>query len=165
MCPVCQLRDAELGVLCAGCRAAISGYSYVSPEQVRSSCVSDTQAVLVDAWGRLHPIGSATPIGRRSEDGGLVILDPSIALRHARIVLERGAWRLSDLGSAAGTYVEERPIGGATLLGDRARVQFGQARFYFLLCVPARSSPRMVEAKTALLPCVRADGSWTSVAS
>lgn len=158
MCPVCQSRSAAVGVLCLECRDEIAAPIRTIPEQVQRHGSGSTDAALVDVWGRPHLLAPQTLIGRSVDGGGIAILEVSISRHHARIELVDGVWMVRDLASANGTFIDDLPIEGAAVLHPGARVRFGQVTFYFL---PggARLKPQVVDAATALIPCLTAEGS------
>ncbi len=68
--------------------------------------------------------GSMT-IGR-DPDAGVVLGDPSVSGRHARIERVQGGWQLTDLGSTNGTSANGRPVGPAgVLLRGGERITLG----------------------------------------
>jgi pSer/pThr/pTyr-binding forkhead associated (FHA) protein len=72
----------------------------------------------------------------RTRDSDLVVHEPSVSQRHARLRWEaaRGECFLKDVGSTNGTYVNTRPIYTEEVqLMDGDTVCFGDAQFMFLL--------------------------------
>ncbi len=121
-----------VGVLCRDCSEDLSCQIEISPEQVQLRGSTSSTAALVDKWGRTHGIDVQTRIGRCVEDHGLAILEPSVSRQHAMISEAGGVWRLSDLGSANGTFLDGRLVECATPVGHRDRVHFGFVGFFFL---------------------------------
>jgi pSer/pThr/pTyr-binding forkhead associated (FHA) protein len=73
-----------------------------------------------------------TIIGR--EEGDVVINDPEISRRHARLEIHPdGTVWLSDLGSTNGTTVGSVPITEATRLMDRQEFSCGRSTFMLLV--------------------------------
>jgi ABC-type multidrug transport system ATPase subunit/CRP-like cAMP-binding protein len=62
----------------------------------------------------LTPERASVAIGR-SDDNDLVIADPRLASHHARIQRADGHWKIEDLGTQAGTYVNRRRVREAVL--------------------------------------------------
>lgn len=62
----------------------------------------------------------------RGGTAGIVLSDPSVSVRHARVARAAGGWRVTDLGSTNGTRVDGRPVDerGAQLRGGE-EVAFG----------------------------------------
>jgi DNA-binding NtrC family response regulator len=72
--------------------------------------------------GKEAPLGSTCEIGT-DEDCELVLTDPAVSRRHARITLERGAITIRDLKSRNGTFVGETRVREANVtLGSVLRV-------------------------------------------
>lgn len=71
-------------------------------------------------------------IGSGAEND-VVLEDDSVSKRHASLVYDAGAWRLTDLDSANGTYVESVRLAPRvpTPLPYGAAVRFGGARLQF----------------------------------
>jgi hypothetical protein len=94
--------------------------------------------------GRIEIAARDVIIGRNPQLAGIVLADPSVAPRHARIVrMGDGCPWVFDLGSAAGSWrnFEEVPPEGASLKeGDR--LNFGRAAFRVRLraCAPAKET-------------------------
>ncbi len=82
-------------------------------------------------------IDVVTPIavvGRRS-DADLRLGFPDVSRRHCQFVFESGQWRVRDLQSLNGVYVNQRPVAEAALYaGDQVRV--GSVTFLILSATP-----------------------------
>lgn len=132
-CLVCHQERKVSGAACAECLEELNPAIAITPEQVRMHGAQPTTAVLVDLWGRTHPVQRRTVVGRVVEDEeGLMILDATISRRHAVLELRDDAWHLHDFGSANGTYIEGRRIEEDTRIRDGERVKFGAVSFFFL---------------------------------
>lgn len=66
----------------------------------------------------------------RSSDADVVISDPSVSRRHARIGREAGTFYVTDLGSTLGTFVDGDRVTTAALTGV-VRLQFGHVHAVF----------------------------------
>ena len=76
-----------------------------------------------DGTGRQLPLSSAFDIGR--EQGmSMVVDDPEVSRKHARIEPRGQGAVVTDLGSTNGTFVNDQPVHGERELvpGDRVRV-------------------------------------------
>lgn len=70
-----------------------------------------------------------TSIGR-NKDNDIVLNEPTVSAVHARIVSEKNSWRVINLLSSNGTFVNGKKITQHPLNhGDRIR--FGEVAFYF----------------------------------
>ncbi len=150
-CPICGQRPPEVGVLCEECRDELSSPIRIMPEQLQPHGVRPTMAALIDLWGRPHRLDPRTIIGRQVEGTGLAILEPSVSRHHAHVTLDGDVWTLRDLGSANGTYVDDKLIEGPVVLKDHDRVRFGHIAFYFLPDVSVLPSPRVGRTATATI--------------
>jgi hypothetical protein len=156
MCPVCRQRAAEVGVLCEECRDELSGPIKITPEQLQLHASSPTMAALIDFWGRPLRLDPRTLVGRQVEGQGLALLEPSVSRNHALVVLENGAWMVRDLGSANGTYCDDRLVEQPTPLKDGDRVRFGHIAFYFIHDVALLPAPKLGRTMTATIqPALR----------
>ena len=74
--------------------------------------------------GHRVPVEAEVSLGREGTD--LVIEDPEVSRRHARVRPVRGGLELADLGSVNGTYVNGQRIHEATVLADGESFSLGQ---------------------------------------
>lgn len=142
MCPVCRIRAAQIGVLCEECRDELSSPMRITQEQLQLHGGRPTQAALIDLWGRPHRLDPRTLIGRQVEGAGLAILEPSVSRHHAHVTLDSEKWTLRDLGSANGSYQDDKLIDGPVELRSGNRIRFGQIAFYFVEDVTRLPIPR-----------------------
>lgn len=128
-CWMCD-RVAGMGALCATHARALASCREITAEQVMAPPVEAAQAWLIDQWGRPHPLGGPTAIGRAPEHAGVAILHPSVSAVHAQLEVEAGRWQVHDRGSLNGTSVNGRRVRAAPLAeGDR--LQVGDVTLYF----------------------------------
>jgi CRP-like cAMP-binding protein len=76
----------------------------------------------------LTPERASISIGR-AEENDLVIPDPRLAAHHARIARVDGRWRIEDLQTSAGTYVNRQRI-RETYLADGDEIWVGTNRVF-----------------------------------
>jgi hypothetical protein len=76
--------------------------------------------------GKLYPLDAVTSIGR-DPDNAVMIPDPRVSSRHARLVRRGGQWWIEDLGSTNGTLVNGAPVAGPARLRDSDMVRLGPA--------------------------------------
>ncbi len=95
-------------------------------------------AALIDRWGNVHTLGKTTVVGCWLERHGIQIAESSISRHHVEIALgDDGRWRANDLKSRNGTYVNEKPVVGATELKAGDILFFGQVGMFFFSPAPA----------------------------
>ena len=121
------------------------------PEQLQPHGIRPTMAALIDLWGRPHRLDPRTIIGRQVEGTGLAILEPSVSRHHAHVTLDGDVWTLRDLGSANGTFLDDKLIEGAVQVKDGDRVRFGHIAFYFLNDISRLPTPRLGRTATATI--------------
>ncbi|MEA5445924.1 FHA domain-containing protein [Gammaproteobacteria bacterium AB-CW1] len=146
------------------------GTVFISPDELpemdeaadKAAVSPDSPALLglsppfVDQWFQLQ--AERTQIGRKAHND-LVLEEPSVSFEHARIVRSGGDWRVVNLLSTNGTFVNgERIHQSALKHGDR--LAFGNAAFLFATSEqvdttgqsfrPAKSSRRQKMIATGL---------------
>jgi len=65
----------------------------------------------------------------RGEDNDVVIPHASVSRAHARLMRRNGAYELTDLGSTNGSFVNNQPVQGSTVVANGSEVRFGNIRF------------------------------------
>src|SRR5882762_5810280 len=151
MCPVCRQRPAEVGVLCEECRDELSSPIKIMPEQIQLHGARPTMAALIDIWGRPHRLDPRTLIGRQVDGQGLAILEPSVSRHHAHLTLDNDEWTVRDLGSANGTFQDDKLIANPMPVREGDRVRFGHIAFYFVDDVTRLPPPRLGRTMTATI--------------
>jgi DNA-binding winged helix-turn-helix (wHTH) protein len=151
MCPVCRQRPAEVGVLCEECRDELTSPIKIMPEQIQLHSTRPTMAALIDIWGRPHRLDPRTLIGRQVDGQGLAILEPSVSRHHAHLTLDNDEWALRDLGSANGTFQDEKLIASSITVHEGDRLRFGHIAFYFVEDVARLPPPRVGRTMTATI--------------
>lgn len=121
------------------------------PEQIQLHSTRPTMAALVDIWGRPHRLDPRTLIGRQVDGQGLAILEPSVSRHHAHLTLDNDEWALRDLGSANGTFQDEKLISAPITVREGDRVRFGHIAFYFIEDVARLPPPRVGRTMTATI--------------
>ena len=151
MCPVCRQRPAEVGVLCEECRDELSSPIKIMPEQIQLHGARPTMAALVDIWGRPHRLDPRTLVGRQVDGQGLAILEPSVSRHHAHLTLDNDEWTVRDLGSANGTFQDDKLIANPIAVHEGDRIRFGHIAFYFVEDVTRLPPPRLGRTMTATI--------------
>jgi hypothetical protein len=148
-CVVCTGRVSGNGVLCEPCSEALDTSSPIWPEQIEVRGARSLPAALVDVWGQPHHLDPKTSVGRSIEDAKVVVLDGSVSRRHAELELT-DAWRIRDLGSMHGTFVNEQRVTGDTEIHHGDRVRFGDIALFFVDNAP--EMPQRFDIPTYKLP-------------
>jgi len=138
-------------VLCEECRDELSSPIRIMPEQLQLHGGRPTMAALVDLWGRPHRLDPRTLIGRQVDGAGLAILEPSVSRHHAHITLDGETWTVRDLGSANGSYVDDKLIDAPSVIRESERVRFGHIAFYFIADVTRLPPPRVGRTATVTI--------------
>jgi hypothetical protein len=134
----------ETGVL--GLRTASEGDSAPIPTVDESTVggLAEGHGVLVVLRGPqegvrfdLDPSRSRFVVGR-SQDCDLFLDDVTVSRHHADLLPDAGGWRLTDVGSLNGSYVNRRRIESQLLTGGD-EVQIGKYRFVYLAAVSSTS--------------------------
>ncbi|HUS29666.1 MAG TPA: FHA domain-containing protein [Kofleriaceae bacterium] len=150
-CPVCSERPAEVGVLCEECRDELDSPIKISQEQILARVQTPTNAALIDLWGRPHQLDAHARIGRQIEAGGVAVLEPSVSRLHAELVFEGISWTIRDLGSANGTFVEDKLVESVQTLQPGDRVRFGHIGFYLVEDIATLPPPRSSRVVTTTI--------------
>jgi len=150
-CPICSERQPEVGVLCEECRDELSSPMRISPEQIQLRVNRPTDAALLDLWGRIHRIEARTLVGRQIDSQGLAILEPSVSRHHAHLTLDNEVWTVRDLGSANGTFLEDKLVDSPITVANGDRVRFGHIAFYLVLDSTKLPTPRNTRTVTSTI--------------
>jgi hypothetical protein len=119
-------------VLCEECRDELSSAIQIAPEQIQLHGARPTNAALIDPWGRVHRLETRTLVGRQVDGLGLAILEPSVSRHHAHLIYDAGAWTLRDLGSANGTWHDDKLVENPVPIKTGDRIRFGTIGFYLV---------------------------------
>jgi hypothetical protein len=146
-CPECGFQNPEAANYCSKCGALL--HTSESGEQTQTFA-PEVREELLESLGELgvsgpalvvragggrtgetfSPQGDRTTIGR-SPDCGVFLDDVTVSRRHATLVNRDGQWRIEDLGSLNGTFVNRRRVDAADL-EDGDEIQIGKYRLTFL---------------------------------
>ena len=72
----------------------------------------------------------------RAPGNTLVVEHPTVSRQHASIKIEGEDFRIYDLGSSNGTFVNEQRVRDPVTLQDGATVRLGEAAFIFKRVTP-----------------------------
>jgi pSer/pThr/pTyr-binding forkhead associated (FHA) protein len=123
----------------------------MSPEQIQPRIQNPTHAALIDVWGRAHQLDARTLVGRQVENRGIAVLEPSVSRHHAHLTYENGTWTVRDLGSANGTYHEDRLVEQPVAVKTGERIRFGHIAFYMVEDVAALPTPKASRTTTSTI--------------
>jgi uncharacterized protein YkwD len=109
---------------------------------------------------RLIAIGATAPrefsldaaevsIGSNAGNDLVILNQPSVSRRHAKIERRRGRYRVIDLESTNGTFVNEQRVRGALKFEAGDELRFGSACYRFNPSIVKR--PRIVRMRTAVI--------------
>jgi FHA domain/zinc-ribbon domain len=146
-CPECGFQNPEAANYCSKCGALLN--TSESGEQTQTFA-PEVREELLESLGELGvsgpalvvragggrtgetftPQGDRTTIGR-SPDCGVFLDDVTVSRRHATLLNRDGQWRIEDLGSLNGTFVNRRRVDAAAL-EDGDEIQIGKYRLTFL---------------------------------
>jgi len=145
-CTACGAGVPEGARFCAHCGRPVAGTDLESTGALNPVEVAPEAAVAVDQPAESYAVlvvhkspneGTAyslvPPLVRvgRAADQEVFLDDITVSRRHAEIRLADGTWRIVDLGSLNGTYVNRAPVTECDLVsGDE--VQIGKYRFRFM---------------------------------
>lgn len=79
--------------------------------------------------GRRHAVETTVVLGRES-DCDLLVDHPTVSRRHAALEWTGAAWRVRDLGSGNGTFVDGERV-TERVLGPRAALRLGELELAF----------------------------------
>ena len=139
---MCSERSAEVGVLCEECRDELDSPIKISQEQIVARVETPTKGALIDLWGRPHSLDANARIGRQMDVNGIAVLEPSVSRHHAELMFANGTWTLKDLGSANGTFIEDKLVEGTATVQSGDRIRFGHIGFYLTGDIAALPTPR-----------------------
>ncbi|HTJ47205.1 MAG TPA: FHA domain-containing protein [Kofleriaceae bacterium] len=154
-CAVCRERPAAADLLCGPCVDDLARPFRFTRDRVRTVSVPPSSTVLIDPWGRAHPIDTRTLLGRTVERG-IEIVEASVSRHHAEIVRAQ-TWVIHDLGSRNGTFVNDVRVTEPMPLVAGARLRIGQVGFYFvdlpmIISVPQRFPGRRARHSPSTMP-------------
>jgi FHA domain/zinc-ribbon domain len=148
-CPECGFQNPEAANYCSKCGALLvndeggaeTTQTY-TPEEIADDdgtldeIAAEGPALVVRSGGgrageHFSPQGDRTTIGR-SPDNDVFLDDVTVSRKHAVLVQTEGQFRIEDLGSLNGTFVNRRRIDSATRLQSGDEVQIGKYRLSFI---------------------------------
>ena len=148
-CPECGFQNPESANYCSKCGALLvkdeggaeTTQTY-TPEEITDEegpldeIAAEGPALVVRSGGgrageHFIPQGDRTTIGR-SPDNDIFLDDVTVSRKHAVVLQSGGEFRIEDLGSLNGTFVNRRRIDAGTRLESGDEVQIGKYRLSFI---------------------------------
>jgi len=148
-CPECGFQNPEAANYCSKCGALLvkdevgaeTTQTY-TPEELADEegplddIAAEGPALVVRSGGgrageHFSPQAERTTIGR-SPDNDIFLDDVTVSRKHAVLVQSNGEFRIEDLGSLNGTFVNRRRIDSAARLQSGDEVQIGKYRLSFI---------------------------------
>lgn len=95
------------------------GTAMISPEEAKKQGLARETVEVIVEGGKTYPLEGRGPwsVGR-SDENDIVVADPNVSRRHARLVRSENGFVVEDLGSTNGTLLDGAPI-------DRERIESG----------------------------------------
>lgn len=101
--------------------AGVDGASLIEMDQVEGT-----------AGRRMHDLGDEVVTVGRGQESSIFLDDVTVSRKHAEIMRERSGYRIRDIGSLNGTYVNRVRVDAVDLRnGDE--IQIGKYRFRFVI--------------------------------
>lgn len=129
ICPSCGCKNDLSNSMCDDCMADISGINPTDPEaqvieevaptKENKPLVDDSSVTIIERKRSLlfeatdgagcFSAGSGVIIGREGEGKSYLSSHMTVSRRHARLTYD-GTWKIEDIGSANGTWVNEHKL-------------------------------------------------------
>ena len=122
-CPVCRTENAPNEKYCGECGFLLSSTPGKAAPPVETE---EFPRLVAPSGGREYLLHEGeNTVGREASD--ILLDDPAVSRRHARIVLENGKCTVEDFGSTNGTYAGGKQIsaGAPSPLTDGMELKFG----------------------------------------
>jgi hypothetical protein len=131
-----KLRDGNCrirGTFEENAPADFQGTQLIPIEEIEKLAAAGPSAYLENPETReTYPLGPQPMTIGRKPDNHIVLSDQSVSRHHASLRFDGTAFRLTDLGSTNGTFVNSNPI-RETALADNDRLTFGSVDLTFRL--------------------------------
>jgi pSer/pThr/pTyr-binding forkhead associated (FHA) protein len=145
VCPECGAEVSPDMKFCAECGTKVEvGQSTVSyapsfgeevdatPAGVEGASLIEMDQVEGTAGRRMHDLGDEVVTVGRGQESSIFLDDVTVSRKHAEIMQERSGYRIRDVGSLNGTYVNRVRVDSVDLRnGDE--IQVGKYRFRFVI--------------------------------
>lgn len=101
-----------------------------------------TLVVLQDGQALPHELTADEATLGRHPECTVVLNSNMVSRKHARVFRDGGAWKVEDLGSGNGTFVNGKKIEGPTVLGHEDRIKLGPLLVRFESAESAKPSAK-----------------------
>ncbi len=128
VCAVCGTANSGLETYCSECGFLLSSTPGSIGEE--DAPVSSAFVLVEDRTGRSFPLRDGpNTVGRESSD--VLLMEPTVSRRHARIIVSGSSVEVMDVGSTNGTQVDGMPIVAQTSrpASPGSVIRFGNATF------------------------------------
>jgi hypothetical protein len=130
-CQFCgQMKDPSGNCACTVAPGSLSAGFPASPAASAMGSGPRLVGMAGTYMGQVFPIAGAAVIGREPTNPVPLDRDTTASRRHAQITADGGSFRIQDLGSSNGTYVNGAKV-TETLLNPGDEVSIGGTRFRF----------------------------------
>ena len=123
VCLQCGHQNRDLNRFCTSCGSSLA----------RDRCVVARLVLLPEGERKQYLVSEADRILGRDETNDIVLRDDQVSGRHARITSEGDAFKVEDLASRNGTFVNGERIGEATTLRSGDLTKVGRTILKFIL--------------------------------
>lgn len=90
---------------------------------------TEGRGFMLSAAEQLYPLGAAEILIGRHASADIRLYDQDVSRFHALLVLQDGSWRIEDLDSAGGTYVNGTRIRAPRVLHQNDKIRIGSSTF------------------------------------
>ncbi len=90
---------------------------------------NESRCLMLTDGERVYPLGAAEILIGRHTGADICLWDQAVSRFHALLVLQDGNWRIEDLQSADGTYVNGKRIRSPRILHQNDEIRIGGNTF------------------------------------
>jgi hypothetical protein len=116
-CPYCRAETHEQSIFCGSCGCALE--DHYGPTAIL------TWLDEADHQEMKYLIGEADRFVGRDSSNDIVLIDDQASVKHVKISFDSGTFRVADLGSSNGTFVNGEPFQGSRDLEDEDLLRIG----------------------------------------
>lgn len=90
---------------------------------------NESRGLMLTDGTQVYPLGAAEILIGRHHAADIYLSDQAVSRFHALLVLRDGSWRIEDLQSADGTYVNGKRIRAPHMLRQNDVIRIGESSF------------------------------------